>query len=80
MRQKANRKKRPSETPETLLEQIEHYGTKVDDIGRETKRMRPSMESITNRILGKTRADPPPKPYLWTYRAAASVSVIVAPS
>ena len=53
LRQKASRKRRPKETPETLLEQIEHYGTKTDNqTGRDLKRLRPSIESLTNRLLG----------------------------
>ena len=52
LRHRASRKRRPRETPETLLEQIEHYGSKCDG-GRDMKRGRPSNESITSRILGK---------------------------
>ena len=54
MRQKAAKRKRPRETPETLLEQIEHYGSKVEG-SREVKRGRPSVESITSKILGMFR-------------------------
>ncbi len=53
LRQRAVRKRRPRETPETLLEQIEHYGTKTEELtgGRDIRR-RPSVENLTNRLLG----------------------------
>ncbi len=59
LRQRATRRRRPRETPETLLEQIEHYATRTEPGGsggaggRADKRGRPSNESIVNRILGE---------------------------
>ena len=56
LRQRAGRKRRPQETPETILEEIEHYGTtKQGDGGLvvgEVKRIRGSMDTMAHRILG----------------------------
>ena len=58
MRQRAHRKRRPRETPETLLEEIEHYGSSrtagAEGLAEATlpKRARPNADSIANRVLG----------------------------
>ena len=55
IRQKASRKRKPQETPESILEELEHYGTKAitNEQGNEIRRHRPSVDSVANRILGK---------------------------
>ena len=62
LRQKSSRKRKPRETPETLLEHLEHYGNKPEEVGgREPKRGRLSSDAQTSRLLGECMA--------WTYLA-----------
>ena len=54
---KVSRKRKPRESPETLLEQVEHYGTRTEDGERALRRARMPSETITSKILGKDLQD-----------------------
>lgn len=51
LRQRSTRKKRPKETPETLLEELDHYAT--SECETDIRKYRHNNESLASRIIGK---------------------------
>ena len=52
-RQRAQRKRRPKETAETLLEELAASNATASDIAGDTKRLRRLVDSVASKALGE---------------------------